>query len=73
MNEEQDTDGLIDSDRDLWAEAFIAALPYAMQAQGWTRDSKSITSGEDRVSLAATWADYACKEFRQRFGSASSD
>jgi len=68
MTDTPDTDGLVPSDKEVWQKAFIAVLPYALQAQNWTRDSKAISSGEDRVNLAACWADYACKEHRERFG-----
>lgn len=43
--------------------AFIAALPAAMDVQGWKRGEKPITSLEDRVQLAA---DFAREAFRRR-------
>lgn len=36
--------------------AFLAILPAAMNAQGWTSGGKPITSTEDRIKLAASWA-----------------
>lgn len=41
--------------------AFLTILPSAMNAQGWTFGDKPITSTEDRVNLAARWAEHALK------------
>lgn len=42
--------------------AFLAILPAAMNAQGWSFGDKPITSMEDRVKLAASWAESALKK-----------
>lgn len=68
-----DTNGLSPQDREAWMTAFVAVLPEAIKAQGWTLDGKSITSGEMRVKLAAIWADYAVDEIRSRFGTDDAD
>lgn len=42
--------------------AFIAILPAAMNAQGWSFGDKPISSTEDRVKLARRWAEEAFKQ-----------
>ena len=42
--------------------AFLAIMPAAMNAQGWKFGDKPITSMEDRVSLAAMWAEHALRQ-----------
>lgn len=42
--------------------AFLAALPAAIQAQGWSRGGKPITNVEARVRLAWELADEALKQ-----------
>lgn len=43
--------------------AFLAALPFAMGANGWKRGEKPINSLEDRVSLARDIADESVNQF----------
>lgn len=62
-----DTNGLTQADKEFWQASFVAMLPAAIQSQGWKMDGKSISSGEDRVKMAAIWADYAVAESRGRF------
>jgi hypothetical protein len=64
----ESTDGLILVDREFWQRAFLAVLPTAMTVQGWTLGQKKISTGEDRMRLAAAWADTAAHEERIRFG-----
>ena len=42
--------------------AFLAILPVAMNVQGWTFRDRPINSTEDRVLLAAKWAEEAAKQ-----------
>ena len=42
--------------------AFIAILPAAMNAQGWKFGDAPITSTDDRVKLAASWAREALRQ-----------
>lgn len=42
--------------------AFIAALPFAMAAQGWKRGEDPIRSLSDRVHLAKEVADEAVRQ-----------
>ena len=42
-----------------WQRAFVAALPAAFAAQGWSRGETPITSLKERVRLAAETADEA--------------
>lgn len=42
-----------------WQRAFLAALPAAFAAQGWSRGEKPITDLKGRVRLAAETADEA--------------
>nr|WP_315242176.1 hypothetical protein [uncultured Albidiferax sp.] len=42
-----------------WQRAMLAALPFAMQQEGWCRDGKPITTVLDRVRLARNVADAA--------------
>ncbi|EKS9794864.1 MULTISPECIES: hypothetical protein [Burkholderia] len=42
--------------------AFLATLPVALAAQGWTRSGKSISSIEDRVRLAWGFTNEALKQ-----------
>ena len=37
--------------------AFLAILPAALNAQGWTFGNKPISSTADRVKLAKLWAE----------------
>ena len=41
--------------------AFLAILPAAMNAVGWTMGDKPIRTTEERVDLAARWAERALK------------
>jgi hypothetical protein len=54
-------------DRTFWEDSFLAVLPFAMQAQGWTVDEKIISTGNDRIDLAAQWADAAAVAHAKRF------
>lgn len=47
---------------EFWEKAYLAVLPYAMEASGWSHDGKDITTGRERAWLAARWADYASTE-----------
>lgn len=60
------TDGLTPSDSDFWERAFLAVLPLAMEVQGWRMGDKPISQGNDRVELAAVWADHAVRTRRAR-------
>ena len=62
-----DTNGLTPADKEFWQAAFVALLPSAIAAQNWKVNGTAITSGEDRVCMAAVWADYAVLENRRRF------
>lgn len=42
--------------------AFIAALPSAMNAEGWKFGDVPITSTADRIKLAASWAREALRQ-----------
>lgn len=44
-----------------WDKAFLALLPAAMTIHGWKLNDVRITSGEDRIQLAAIWAVWACR------------
>ncbi len=44
--------------------AFLAALPFAMAAQGWLRGDEPIRSVADRVRLAVEIADEATRKMR---------
>lgn len=48
-------------ERAFWQRAFIAALPAAFEAVGWTRGETKIASLEDRMRLARDAADEALK------------
>jgi hypothetical protein len=40
-------------------KAFLALLPAAMAAQGWTIAGRPVRTGSDRVGLAKIWAEEA--------------
>ena len=42
--------------------AFLAALPFAMEQEGWTRGNKKINTLEDRIRLASETAHDALKQ-----------
>lgn len=60
------TNGLTGEDQRFWDQVFRDLLPIAIQAQGWRSGDKPITSGQDRVDLAASWADIAVRERLRR-------
>lgn len=43
--------------------AFLAALPACVNAQGWTRNDKPITTMEARTALAWDFADEAMRRY----------
>lgn len=47
---------------EFWRRAFLAALPFALGAQSWTRGGKPITRLDDRVKLATDVANEALKQ-----------
>lgn len=51
-----------------WQRAFIAALPAAFAAEGWSRGEKQITALEDRVRLAADTADHSLVTAKTHLG-----
>lgn len=63
---DQDRQHRIDREQDFWERAYLAALPVALSASGWTIGDKSITSSNDRNHLAGLWADTALRERRKR-------
>ena len=63
--------GLIDDYLDFWDRVFHDLLPVAIKAEGWKAGDVPITSGEARVSLAATWADFALLERSRRIALAA--
>lgn len=54
-----------------WDRAFLAALPVAAVAQRWKVDGKPITTVEQRVSLAKSFATEALKQRRDIQGAQS--
>lgn len=68
---EDSTTGLTGDDLAFWAQVFRDLLPVAIQAQGWKNGDEPITSGEARVGLAASWADYAVLERNRRLTQAT--
>ena len=44
-----------------WQRAFLAALPAAFSAQGWTRGDKQLNTIPERMRLASDAADEALK------------
>lgn len=65
------TTGLTGDDLYFWEQVFHDLLPVAIQAQGWRTGDVPITSGEARVGLAASWADYALVERNKRLTQAA--
>lgn len=47
-----------------WQRAFLAALPAALEGQGWSRRGVAITTLKDRVRLAEEIADEALEVAR---------
>ena len=47
-----------------WNRAFLAVLPSAFEAKGWTRGDQPINSLADRVALASDAADHAVRLFK---------
>lgn len=54
------------TDEEFWDATFQAVSAAAFQCQGWSRGETPITSLNDRVDLAADWADRAVKVRRNR-------
>lgn len=67
------TNGLTGEDLQFWERVFHDLLPVAIQAHGWRDGNTPITSGEARAALAASWADYAVREWNIRRTQAASD
>lgn len=42
-----------------WREAFLAALPSAIEVQGWTSGGKPVTNLKERTKLARDFANEA--------------
>lgn len=63
------TDGLTDKRRReevaFWDRAFLAVSPYFAGSEPWARGEKKLSSLEDRVELAAKFANQAIKHRRQ--------
>jgi hypothetical protein len=57
----------VDIDRTFWEDSFLSIFPFAMQCQGWELGEKIISTGNDRIDLAARWADAAAREHAKRF------
>ncbi len=49
-----------------WQRAFLAALPWAMECQGWSFGDTPIRSTEQRVELAQRVADRALAKAKHR-------
>ena len=49
-----------------WQRAFFATLPSCVNAEGWTRDTKPISTLVARVELAADFADSALLVVRRK-------
>ncbi|MBN9462267.1 MAG: hypothetical protein J0H00_13725 [Burkholderiales bacterium] len=47
-----------------WDRVFLAVLPVAMAAEGWTIGDSPVHSGEDRIRLAELLADRAFNHLR---------
>jgi len=47
---------------EFWRRAFLTALPFALDAQSWSRGGKPITGIADRVKLAADVANEAVEQ-----------
>ncbi len=41
---------------------FLAAIPVALESQGWTSGGKPVATTEERIRLARTWAIEALKQ-----------
>ena len=52
------------SHADRWNAAFLALLPTAMVAENWTLSKEQVRSGDQRVALAAAWADLAVRRMK---------
>ncbi|NLZ11093.1 MAG: hypothetical protein GX086_07155 [Alcaligenaceae bacterium] len=64
------TNGLTGDDLYFWEQVFHDLLPVAIKEHGWTSDGKPIASSDDRVALAAIWADCAALERKRRLSQA---
>tara|TARA_R100000656_G_scaffold22315_1_gene19876 strand:- start:4284 stop:4565 length:282 start_codon:yes stop_codon:yes gene_type:complete len=53
-------------ERQFWDEAFLSMSAEAFRAQGWKQGDTPITNLDQRVDLAADWADRAVKVRRKR-------
>lgn len=49
---------------EFYNEALLRLLPTAFTVQGWTSGGTPITSGRQRASLAASWADDVTRHMR---------
>ena len=52
------------SERSNWNKAFLAVLPAAMLAKGWTISKVAVQGTSSRITLAKVWADKAVKEMK---------
>ncbi|MEX3614553.1 MAG: hypothetical protein VB141_12570 [Burkholderia gladioli] len=59
-------DGITLADLEFWDRVFLSVLSTAIAAQGWVIGNKPVTSGDERVELAARWADHAIRVRRER-------
>jgi len=65
------TNGIVESDAKFWDKAFLTAMPYALQCQGWKFGDRPASKGDERMELCAAWADLAVFERRNRFAGES--
>lgn len=56
-----DTEKRLAKENAFWQRSFLALLPWAMSAQGWTFGDQPITSSDDRIELARRTADRATR------------
>lgn len=71
-------EGSMLDDLAFWERSFLAALPTAMVVKGWKVDGSIVSSGADRIRMAAKWADISVAQRRARIvvvadGGAGSD
>ena len=52
------------AEAEAWNRCYLALLPAAMQVDGWTIDSKEVSTSEERINLARAWADKAAKSMK---------
>lgn len=57
---------MADEQRAFWREVFMGILPMASTQDTWTLGDKRISTPEQRMNLAALFADAAVKELKKR-------